>query len=353
MAELNELLESLGDWSHAGSDRSSTASQRAARGADALLLSIERTAMACEFEVLLNRGQYPHGVEKAGVALDAVARLESLLSVYLPTSDFSTINRFASQRPIPVSTNTLELIRAAQAIHDMTDGAFDITAGSLSEVWGFSRRHGRVPSPQEIDHALAASGSQHVVIDELNRVLYSKPGININPGGIGKGYALDIAARILVQAGTYDFMLHGGRSSIVAVGNRQSHDVEQGWIVALKHPWRFEEVLGTIRLHNAALGTSGSGKQFFHFEGKRYSHIIDPRTGRPADGMMSSTVICNSGTAADALATAMFVLGPEKSAEFCEAHPEIGAILVYQDSKSGSMQIAKHNVQPDHWQPRK
>lgn len=355
MLDLDGWLSTLGSWTHVDSCQARStrtdSSSRPPAVHDSLLLSIERSSMACEFEVLLNRGQYPHGVEQAGIALDAISHLEHLLSVYIPTSDFSTANRYAAMRPIPVSASTLELIGLGQAISELTDGAFDLTAGKLSEVWGFSRRQGRVPTDTEIAAVLSAANSRHIVINAQGHVRYNHPATNMNPGGIGKGYALDVAAKILSSAGIGDFLLHGGRSSIAALGNRQRSDIEAGWMVALKHPWRMDDVLGTIRLVNAALGTSGSGKQFFHFEGRRYSHIIDPRTGRPSEGMMSTTVICSSAAVADALATAMFVMGAAKAAEFCEAHPQIGAILIFPDPKSGSMRITTHNLPQDTWIP--
>ncbi len=149
----------------------------------------------------------------------------------------------------------------------------------------------------------------------------------------------------------HDFMIHGGLSSVVACGHRHHPETGGGWLVSLKHPWRWEEHLGTIRLRDQALGTSGSGKQFFHFGGQRYSHIIDPRTGWPAQSMMSASVVCGSCAIADALATAFFVMGPEASESFCERHPDIAAILIYQAPKSGRQVIRTCNFSDEMWTP--
>jgi FAD:protein FMN transferase len=319
---------------------------------DSMLLSFAKPQMACEFEVLVNQNQYPTAAELAVKSLESVERLEQLFSVYKARSELSTLNRFGSQRPVAASEDTLTLLRLAQDLYCITNGAFDITAGSLSEVWGFSRREGAMPTKSQIDAALECVGTQYLNVDTPNRTAgFSREGVKVNPGGIGKGFALDRAASQLTTAGISDFMMHGGLSSVVARGNRQHSQTGGGWLVALKHPWRLEETLGTIRLRNQALGTSGSGKQFFHFGGKRYSHIIDPRTGQPAQGMMSATVICPSGAIADALATSLFVLGPEEAREFCDQHPHISAILVYLDSKSGRQRIETCNVDEDMWQP--
>lgn len=315
-----------------------------------LLLSVSRSAMACEFEVLFNQFQYPQAADLAIEALNLVEQLESRLSVYKPRSDLSVLNRFGSQRAIPLSHDSLTLLQLAQDIHTWTDGAFDITAGSLSEAWGFSRRQGVVPSPEQIADALQRVGSQFLELDgtaRQGRLL--RTGVKTNPGGIGKGYALDRAAQRLDNGGIADFMIHGGLSSVVARGARQHPQTGGGWLVSLRHPWRLEQVLGTIRLRDQALGTSGSGKQFFHFGGQRYSHIIDPRSGWPAQGLLSATVICRSGAVADALATALFVMGLERARVFCESHPQVGAVLVVASERETRPHVELLNVAPDQW----
>ena len=316
---------------------------------DTFLLSIARPAMACEFEMLLNQHQYPQAADRAVEALDLVQQLENLHSVYKPRSELSILNRFGALRGVPISADTLTLLELAKDLHQLTGGAFDITAGSLSEAWGFSRRQGALPSQVQLAEALSKVGSQYLQIDATAcTASLARAGVQVNPGGIGKGYALDRAAQRMRAAGIEDFMMHGGRSSVVAHGDRLHAATGGGWLVSLKHPWRWEETLGTIRLRNAALGTSGSGKQFFHFGGKRYSHIIDPRSGWPAQGMLSVTVICPSGAVADALATAMFVLGAEPSRRFCAEHPSIAAILIH--AEGGKPQIEACNVTDDMWQ---
>lgn len=321
---------------------------------ETLLLSIARSAMACEFEVLLNQHQYPQAADRAVEALDLVQQLENQLSVYQPRSELSTLNQFGATRPIPLSHDTLQLLELGKALFQLTAGAFDMTAGSLSEAWGFSRRQGRVPSSEEIEESLATVGDQHVLIDRQgHQARLALNGVKVNPGGIGKGYALDRAVARLRQAGVNDFMMHGGLSSVVARGNRQHPETGGGWLVSLRHPWNHEQTLGSIRLQDQALATSGSGKQFFHFGGKRYSHIIDPRSGWPATGMMSVTVICPSGAVADALATAMFVMGPDQSRRFCQTHREIAAILIFSDPDNGRTRLEILNATDDAmWQPQ-
>lgn len=305
--------------------------------------------MACEFEVLLNQHQYDQGPDAAVEVLDQIVDLERKLSVYKPSSDFSRLN--ASDQPVAVSDDAMTVLRLAKFLNQETQGAFDITAGTLSDVWGFSRRQGRLPTQEDIEQALNLVGSRHLELEPASGDAFMQvPGVKVNPGGIGKGYALDRAGQILSEAGVQDYMMHGGSSSISASGDRKHVDCEAGWIVALKHPFQEERTLGTVRLLDQSLATSGSGKQFFHFRGKRYSHIIDPRSGHPAQGILSTTVVYPSAAIADALATAFFILGVEGVEEFCGRHGEVGAILVYRDENRGGREtVATFNLPKGVW----
>lgn len=380
---LDEWEQSLGRWA---TGLSASADQAAQTNEDLLapgqareetqrsnqsdtpwLDSIEQTAMACEFEVLLRHGQYVHGLEHARDAMRVVHALEDQLSVYRPTSDFSTINRWAHLRPVAARYDVIQLLEVAQEVSRSTSKAFDITAGALSEVWGFSRRQGRKPDDDELQAAIQCVGSELFVVDRnALTVKFERPGVKLNPGGIGKGYALDRMAQQLVDNDLHDFLIHGGRSSIAARGHRyqtcsratteglseqiQRDDSGSGWWIALAHPLRWEEKLGHIRLRDRALGTSGAGKQFFHYQGVRYSHVIDPRNGWPAQAALSATAICRSGALADALATAFMVMGSQGTAEFCAAHPSVGAILVSSPPGSSRLNIERFNWPDEDWQ---
>lgn len=329
--DANSWTDSFSDWLRSD-----------VLGFNAPLQSISKSAMACEFEVLLNERQYPSGVEVAFECLELVEEIEDLLSIYRAGSQFSKVNQFGFEREVFVTPMTMQLLQLAMDVHSWTAGCFDITAGTLSEVWGFSRRQGAMPTQSVIENALRAVGTQHIQLDQqTSSIRLLQAGLKLNPGGIGKGYALDKACQILLRNGIHDFMMHGGLSSIIARGNRRG--VDSDWTVALKHPFRTEELIENIPLRNQSLGTSGSGKQFFHFGGKRYSHIIDPRSGWPAEQMMSVTVVCPSCAVADAIATGLFVMGVENAIRFCERFPDIAAVLIYQDSKSGSQRIEHRN----------
>jgi thiamine biosynthesis lipoprotein len=224
------------------------------------------------------------------------------------------------------------LLSRAQAISEATEGAFDITAGPLVKAWGFYRREGRLPTEEELAQALEKTGYRHLQLDSQNQsVHFLREGIEINLGAIGKGYALDRCAELLHELSVHDFILHGGQSSVLAHGRRG--ETQSGWTISLSHPEREGEVLQELELHNQAVGTSGTARQHFFHRGKRYGHLLDPRSGRPVDHLLSATCIAPAAADADALATAFFVLGEEGTRAYCEAHPEVSALLVTPDSR--------------------
>ena len=261
-------------------------------------------------------------------ALDFVDELEQQLSVYREDSEVSRLNRTAGQGPVRVAENLWKLIQVGLTLHQETQGAFDLTAGPLSKVWGFYRRSGGIPDEVSLQTAMQKVGSAAVKLDEQGQTVeFQKPGLELNFGGIGKGYALDEAGRIMFTHGVDDFLLHGGASSVLACSSA-GMQAATAWPVGVGHPLKPGQQLVEIQLMNRGLSTSGSGTQFFRHAGRRYGHILDPRTGQPADGLLSVTVTAPSAALADALSTAFYVLGVEKSMDYCAKHPEIAALFV-------------------------
>jgi thiamine biosynthesis lipoprotein len=276
-------------------------------------LVVGREAMACRFEVVFNAGEHPHDTEAAIAALDLVDEVESRISIYRDSSEFSRLNATAATGWQPVSRDSLALLEKALELHDRTGGGFDIAAGRLVRTWGFLRRQGRTPTDADLAAALAASGSRWLELDAASRqVRLTRPGVELNPGAIGKGWALDRAVERLIADGITSCLLHGGSSSVRAIGRQgpRPPDDQRGWAVGVRHPLRPGVRLATVALSNRALGTSGSGTQFFIDRGRKLGHILDPRTGRPAAGVLSATVLAPTAAEADALATAAYVLGP-------------------------------------------
>jgi thiamine biosynthesis lipoprotein len=291
------------------------------------LLRFGRRAMATTFEVILPFG-VPNAPDRAEAALDEVDRLEDQLTVFRPNSEVSRLNQTAAQQPVPVETQLFQLLLQSAELTRETEGALDIATGALTKVWGFYRRSAAVPSPTELASVMTRVGMRHVVLNPREQtVRYLRQGLEINLGSIGKGYALDRAAELLrTQWQKANALLHGGHSSVYALGSGPGSS--RGWPVGIRHPWEPERRLAIVHLQNRALGTSAATFQHLEYQGRKLGHILDPRTGWPAEGIASASVLAPTAAEADALATAFFILGIEKAKIYCENHPDIGAVLL-------------------------
>ena len=314
------------------------------------LLHITRAAMACEFEICLPAPRYAGHTEVALEALDLVEQLESQMSVFRQSSEICRINRTAAQRAVEVEPRLFKVLEAAMELYRQTEGAYDITAGPLWEVWGFARRAGAIPSPEQLAEARSRVGGHLVELDpERETIRFLRPGVQLSLGSVGKGYAVDRCGEQLRIGGVCDFLIHGGNSSVLARGSRDAVEGDrssladtttgtvpgeaaghrgEGWTVGIRDPLHPERRLGELRLCDRALGTSGAQFQSFRHRGRRYGHILDPRTGWPAEGVLSVTVLAPTAARADALSTAFYVMGPRAAVAWCREHPEIAAVVV-------------------------
>ena len=324
---------------------------QAAAPRDSYLIQFGRRAMACQFEVFFNAGQYADAADAAVHAFELIDRLEAQMTVFRDNSEIAVINRGAGRQPVEVEPRLFELLRRALELHEQTDGALDITSGPLTKAWGFYRRQGAIPADADLAEALDRVGSQYVRLDDFARsIQFLKPGMELNLGAIGKGYALDRAAAELLGAGIDDFLWHGGNSSVLARGSCGLAGGD-GWKVDLRHPLRPERTIAEIRLRDRALGTSGAGTQFFRHGGRRYGHLLDPRTGQPAEGVFSASVLASNAADADALATALYVLGPERAAAWCREHPQIGLLMVVPGAGAKQIEVVTAGLSPDEYTP--
>jgi FAD:protein FMN transferase len=325
-----------------------------------LMTNVSRLAMSCRFEVRFPgamRGTAGRHEQDAQLAVDALESLEGLegqLSFFNPGSHISRINLLAAERPVEVDPELFKLLCLAKDIWRETDGALDVTSAPLWELWGFARREGTVPNDEQIADALSRVGFNFVQLDsQQNTVQFSRAGMKLNLGAIGKGFAVDRCAARLIQGGMEHFLLHAGQSSIFAHGGEKRGTGTSSepvpffspfWTIGIPHPYQPDRCVAEIHLRNRAIGTSSSQFQSFRHEGKSYGHIIDPRNGRPAAGLLAATVVAQSSTLADALSTAFFVLGAEKSLAYCRNHPEIGAVLITPTDRGGNIEIHRSGL---------
>jgi thiamine biosynthesis lipoprotein len=307
--------------------------------------------MGSYFEVRLGANT-PGAVGLAERALDLIDALEDQLTVYRDDSEVSRINANAYLGPVEVEPGLFGLIQRAVALCAETQGAYDLTSGALSAAWGFFRGPRRVPDPETLADALARTGSHHLALDPAQRtVAFDRPGIVINLGSIGKGYAIDRAVGLIRDYWwPTPALVHGGRSSLYALGSPPGRFGGR-WEVALRNPFRPETPLGLLRLRNRGMGTSGASFQRFEAGGRVFGHILDPRTGEPADGPASVTVLAPTAAEADALSTAFYLLGPDPAAAYVESHSGVAALFVTEGPADGSPRVVAFGLVEDDYQP--
>ena len=303
------------------------------------LLRASRPAMGSYFEIRLS-AIAPGAIDLADRALNLVESLESQMTIYRPDSEISLLNASAHLAPFPVEPRLFALLQQAVTLSQQTQGAYDITSGALSEAWGFVKGPKHVPDPQALDDARARTGTHHLTLDpDHQTVSFDRPGIVVNLGSIGKGYAIDRASA-LIKAHWWptSALVHGGRSSLYALGSPPGRFAGR-WEVALRNPFSPETPLGLLRLRNRGMGTSGASFQNFEAGGRLFGHLIDPRTGEPANGPASLTVLAPSAALADALSTAFYLLGPDAASQYNQLHPEVGFLFVLEGPSDASPKI--------------
>ncbi|MCS7314467.1 MAG: FAD:protein FMN transferase [Bryobacterales bacterium] len=278
-----------------------------------LRLEASQDAMGTTFTVALY-GEDRERLEAAADAAFAEARrLERMLSNYRPNSELSRVNREAGERPVRVSDELFELLAACLDYSRASEGAFDITVGPLMKVWGFYRGTGRLPSAEEVKAALAKVGYRRVLLDrEEKTVRFTEPGVELDPGGIGKGYAVDRMVAVLREHGIRAALISASGSSIYGLGAPPGNP--EGWEIRIRHPRDETQTIETLHLKDLSLSTSGSYEKFFVAGGKTYSHIMDPRTGYPAQGVLSVSVLAPRTLDSEAWTKPFFVLGRQWAA---------------------------------------
>ena len=259
------------------------------------------------------------------LAFEEIRRIDSLMSVYNPDSEVSRINEAAGKSAVQASADTLKVINESLRIAHLTNGALDITVAPLMELWGFGNGENRVPSDDELQEKLPLVDYTKVLVngDSLT-VKLDLPGMQIDVGGVAKGYAVDSAIRVMKEAGIRNALINAG-GDIYGVGAPPG---KESWRIGIRHPRDRADLLGVIELKDQAVATSGDYENFFEVDGKRYCHIMDPGTGRPVQGIMSVTILADTAAEADALATAVFPLGADEGMKLIESLEGVDGIIV-------------------------
>ncbi len=294
------------------------------------MVTLARHLMGTRFELVLPG--WPGGMDEARrraageEALDEIERLDRQLSMYRPDSDVAALNARAAGEWVAVEPRLYRLLERIRDISRATGGAFDPTVGPLLRAWGFWGASGRWPGDSEVEAARALTGMDNVLLDpETRSVRFAQHGVALDVGGVGKGYAVEQAMEVLREIGVASALLHGGTSTVAALGGP--------WNIAVADPADPETAVAVVPLCDGqSLSVSGAhGKAFTGPDGREYGHVLDPRAGRPVAGARLAAVVMGSATDADALSTALLVLGREGLELICAGWPEAGALVLTDD----------------------
>ncbi len=267
--------------------------------------------------------------EKASLqAFQEIKRIEQLMSPWIGSSDVSRINRLAGKEWVKVSPKTIDVIKKAEEISELSEGGFDITVGPLTQLWRMAREKGIPPLADDVKEKLNLVNFRDVSINREGKVFLKKKGMAIDLGGIAKGYAVDRAFELLRSLGYKNLIVNAG-GDLRAGGSK----TDQPWTIGIQDPRVSQKVMARLPISDAAIATSGDYEKFFIYQGKRYHHIFNPRDGFPTEGCQSVTVVCKDGITADALATAVFVLGPEKGYSLCQRLEGVECLIVDKDGR--------------------
>jgi len=281
--------------------------------------------MGSRFEITVVANDSVQAQQFINLAINEINRIEKLISSWDKNSQTSHINANAGVLPVVVDSELLELINRSINISKLTDGAFDISYASMDKIWKFDGSMKIMPSGQLIKASVEKVGYQNIVINKNESTVFLKlPGMKIGFGAIGKGYAADKAKELLIANGVTAGIINA--SGDMNTWGKQPNGKE--WKVAITNPMNKNNVFATLPVTDGAVVTSGNYEKYITFNGKRYTHIIDPRTGYPSSGIISATVFAPKAELADALATSVFVMGVEVGLNRINQLPKIECIII-------------------------
>jgi thiamine biosynthesis lipoprotein len=318
--------------------------------------------MATRFELALH-GANPVSLRAAGEeALEEISRLDRQLNLYNPASELAQLNAHAAREPVRVSPELFRLLEQARQLQTETDGAFDITVAPLLRCWGFMGGKGRLPSASDLAKARACTGMGLVQLEPQTRMVrFARAGVMLDLGAIGKGYAIEQAAELLREAGVTSALLHGGTSTVCAIGHPPD---ASAWKVAIEYPAEEKTAEGFSRtrlqpptqstapsllvalvsLKDEALSVSAVWGKSFRAKGKTYGHVLDPRTGRPASRASLAAVILPSATETDAFSTALLTVGVRSHDKIARLRPSMRTLVMARRGRGNSFHWRSNGI---------
>jgi len=305
------------------------------------MVRLARYAMGARFEAVLF-GEDETQMRAAGeAALDEIEYYSSYLDLFRKDSFLSFINRTAYEKPVRIDGDLMELIEHCLDVSRLSEGAFDITVGPLMECWGFHNGRPSVPKQAMLDTIRTKVGFEKLFIDkDQSTVRFTEPEMRIDFGAVAKGFALDRAGEILKESGPLAALIHGGTSSVLAIGAPPGED---GWKVALKAPSKDESALKIVTLHDCALSVSAPHGRSFIEQGEMLGHVMDPVKGAPVKSADLAAVVCKSAAKADAWSTAFLVLAPDAPEKIDMTRNDMTALIHRKNRFGDSTQLIGHS----------
>jgi len=277
------------------------------------------------FEMIVVAKDTAEADQYIDMAVAEVSRIENLISDWIPTTPLSGINKNAGIKPVKVPRELFDLLQRSIKISELTSGAFDVSYASMDKIWRFDGSMTKMPTAEEIKNSVSKVGYKNIILDSKNSTVFLKNrGMKLGLGGIGQGYIADKIKEMLVAKGVKSGLVNV--SGDIGTWGKQVNG--EKWMIGIKNPLNKDKIFATFPIEDSSVETSGSYEKFVNFNGVRYSHIIDTRTGYPASGVISVTVFAKSTEIADALATGLFVLGVDVGLDLVNQLPGIDCIYV-------------------------
>ncbi|MFT4015387.1 MAG: FAD:protein FMN transferase [Agriterribacter sp.] len=288
------------------------------------------TLMGSRFEIIITAKDSASAEQYIDTVIAEITRIESLISEWRPATQISEVNNNAGIRPVKVDKEVFELTRRAIYFSRISDGAFDISFAAMDRIWKFDDSMTEMPSPESVKKSVAKVGYRNIILDSINSTIFLKlEGMKIGFGSIGKGYAADRGRQVMLEHGVYAGIVNAS-GDMTAWGTQPDGT---GWKIGITNPFNADSLLAIIALKNASVTTSGSYEKYVEFNGRRYSHIINPKTGYPATGLTSVTVTGPNAETANGFSTALMVLGRKKGLRLIKKYPAYSCIMITDKGK--------------------
>ena len=286
--------------------------------------------MGSRFDITVVASNEKEGNKYIDSAIFEIARIEKLISSWDVNSETSLINKLSGIQPIKVDKELFDLIERSIAISTLTNGAFDISYASMDRIWKYDGSMREMPSEEKISNSIKKVGYKNIIIDKEAQTVFLKlKGMKIGFGAIGKGYAADKAKALLIEKGAKAGIINA--SGDLNAWGKQANGKD--WMVAITNPLNKNKVFSWLPINDSAIVTSGNYEKFVSFNGIRYSHIIDPRTGYPSTGIISTSIMTSNAELADAISTSVFVMGVETGLDFINQLKGVDCIIIDEQNK--------------------